>query len=334
MEQSASVLVNRLLARGKFRHVQVLLKLAELGSVQRTADAIGTTQSSVTQMLGYLEQLLDIRLFDRHARGVRPTPACADLLPVARQVLLGVTESAEIVTARRSAGRGSVRLIASAAAVNGLLVEAIPQFNARWPDIRVHLREAENDDQLLAITRGEVDLVACRQRMVNPEGWQFHPLVQDRFAVVCSTSHRLASAKRVSWKSLGGETWLLAPAGSAAREQFDALAERFPGTPKTHPLVTRSDSMMAWLLRQGDLLALLPLSFVRPHLLARELAEIRVSSDIPMEPLGLLKPSVGASEASASLCEFLARLFEVTPEMREQVGASGQHLRQPKSSRD
>ena len=305
MEHSASVLVNRLLARGKFRHVQVLLKLAEMGSVQRAADAIGTTQSSVTQMLAYLEQLLDIRLFDRHARGVRPTPACSDLLPVARQLLLGVTQGAEMVVARHNAGRGSVRLLASVAAINGLLVEAMPKFNARWPDIRVYLREAENDDQLQAIARDEVDLVICRQRMVNPEGWQFHPLLDDRFAVVCSTRHRLATAKRVSWKHLAGETWLLAPAGSAAREQFDALAAQFPAAPKTHPLVTRSDSMMAWLLRQGDLLALLPLSFVRPHLLAREFAEVRVSGNIPLECLGLLKPVVGGSEASASLVEFL-----------------------------
>ena len=43
MVAPASVLLSRLLARGKFRHLQVLLRLAELGSVQRTADAIGVT---------------------------------------------------------------------------------------------------------------------------------------------------------------------------------------------------------------------------------------------------------------------------------------------------
>lgn len=310
MEQSATVLVNRLLARGKFRHVQVLLKLAELGSVQRAADAVGTTQSSVTQMLAYLERLLEIRLFDRHARGVRPTPACTDLLPVARQVLQGVTESAEIVTARRNAGQGSVRLVASAAAINGLLVEAMPQFNEQWPGVRVHLREAENDDQLLAITRGEADLVVCRHRAVVPEGWRFHALMPDRFAVVGSPAHRLAGVRRVSWKALGGETWLLAPAGSVARERFDALAQRFPQSPKTHPLVTRSDSMMAWLLRQGDLLALLPLSFVRPHLRLGELVEIHVDSSDPMEPLGLLQPMSSSSETGDHLAEFLERFVE------------------------
>ena len=63
---SAAVLLNRLLSRGKFRHLQVLLRVAELGSVQRAADAIGVTQSSVTQTLAYLEALLDTPVLRRH----------------------------------------------------------------------------------------------------------------------------------------------------------------------------------------------------------------------------------------------------------------------------
>ena len=59
MHPSATVLLNRLLIRGKFRHIQVLLKLAELGSIQRTAESLGITQSAVTQTLAYLEEMLE-----------------------------------------------------------------------------------------------------------------------------------------------------------------------------------------------------------------------------------------------------------------------------------
>jgi len=97
MHPSATALLNRLLVRGKFRHIQVLLKLAELGSIQRTAESIGTTQSAVTQTLAYLEQMLETPLFHRHARGVQPTLACIELLPVGRQLLEGLFESAEVI---------------------------------------------------------------------------------------------------------------------------------------------------------------------------------------------------------------------------------------------
>ena len=118
---SASTLLNRLMARGKFRHIQILLQLAELGSLRRTADAIGVTQSSITQTLAHLESLLGLPLFHRHAKGVQPTDACRDLLPLARQVLLGVSESAEAIAARLNQGSGRIRMLASVAAIKGML---------------------------------------------------------------------------------------------------------------------------------------------------------------------------------------------------------------------
>lgn len=308
METSAHItttaLLNRLLSRGKFRHVQVLLRLAELGSVQRTADAIGMTQSSVTQTLAYLERLLDTRLFERHARGVRPTPACTDLLPVARQILLGVTEGAEAIATRQRRNQGLVRLLASVSATHGLLTDALAAFAKKHPQIEVHLGEAEGEDQLLAIARGEVDIVACRRPPVIPEGWQFVPLREDRFAVLCRARHPLARG-RYRWRDLGDATWLLAPAGTAARERFDALAAQLPGPPKIHPLITRSPAMMWWLLRHEDALGFLPASFARPLIDSGEVCEVKVQPANPIQPLGLLYGKDNRSAAAALLTDFL-----------------------------
>ncbi|MBO9647717.1 MAG: LysR family transcriptional regulator [Variovorax sp.] len=303
--QTPSALLNRLLARGKFRHIQVLLHLAELGSVQRTAQAIGMTQSSVTQTLAYLESLLDIRLFDRHARGVRPTAACADLLPVARQLLLGLADGAAALAARQNQGEGYVRLIASASAVHGLLLDALPRFSDRHPGIQVRLDEAEGEDQLLAIARSEVDLAICREPPVVPEGWVFEPLRGDRFVVVCRPGHPLARARAPSMKALSAHRWLLLPASLSARRRFDELLERFPATPATYPIVTRSAPMLWQLLQQQDLLALLPLNLVRPLLDAGRLVHLRGGDEHPLAPIGALRPTSGLSAAAARLYEAL-----------------------------
>lgn len=305
MQPTASALLNRLLARGKFRHVQVLLHLAELGSLQRTAEAIGMTQSSVTQALAYLEKLVEVRLFERHARGVRPTPACKDLLPVARQLMLGIAEGAEFVVARQKKGEGSVRVLGSASAINGILLGALPAFSDRHAAIHVQLREAEGEDQLLAIARGEVDLVACRRPPVVPEGWDFHPLWPDRLVVVGRADHSLAKARSLPWPKLAEQTWLLLPAGLAARTHFDVFAAQFPHPPSTHPVVTRSLPMLWRLLRDRDLLALLPLNLARPLLDAGELVELRVGEWGTMEPIGILQPQGALGEASRALSDFL-----------------------------
>lgn len=287
---SASVLLNRLLARGKFRHVQVLLQLAELGSVQRAAEAVGMTQSSVTQTLASLERLLDMPLFLRHARGVRPTPACADLLPVIRHLMAGVAESAEVLSAHRAQGQQSVRLFASASAAHGLLVNTLTAFAQRHPAIQVHLSEAEGEDILLAVARGEADLVACRRPRVIPEGWGFETLLEDSFAVVCAADHRLARRRRVRWEDLGRETWLMSPVGTAARIRFDELAAAFRAPPAIYPVVTRMLTPTWRLLRDQPILAFLPRSFVRHLLDAGQLVQLPVQAPLQMAPLGLLVP--------------------------------------------
>jgi len=307
MPQNTTSVLNRLLARGKFRHVQVLLKLAELGSVQRTADAVGLTQSSVTQTLAYLEELLGMPLFQRHSRGVRPTAACAELVPVARQLLVGLTEAADAVAARGRRGGGVVRLLASASATNGMLIRSLPLFHQRHPHIEVHLREAEGDDQLVAVARAQVDLVACRRPAVLPQGWEFHALVDDCLAVICAADHPLRTRRRLDWSALGRETWLIAPAGSLARERYDELVARLPRAPKTHPLVTRLLHPIVSLIKDSRLLSLLPLSFVQHLVDSGELAVLHVGEPLSLTPVGILQPQGDMREAAAALSDFLRR---------------------------
>lgn len=306
---SASALLARLLARGKFRHLQVLVKLAELGSVQRTADSIGMTQSSVTQTLAYLEKMLEIELFERHARGVRPTAVCADLLPVAHNMLLRLTQGAELVAARSQHSQGSVRLMASSAAINGMLLRALPIFADHHPNVQTQLVEAEGDDQLLAMSRGEVDLVACRKRAVVPEAWQFHALMPDRFAVLCASTHPMAAMRRVTVGTLARQTWLLPPAGSLARACFDELANRFPKAPATHPLLSRSANVMRSLLLQRKLVTVLPVSHVIDLLGEGTLCEVEVGPAMPLEPLGVMVRAMG-TEAAMTLSAFLIGMFQ------------------------
>lgn len=313
MTPSASVLLNRLMARGKFRHVQVLLKLAELGSVQRTAESIGMSQPSVTQTLAYLERLLDIPLFERHARGVRPTPACADLLPVARHVVQGIAEGAEALVARQQRGQSLIRLGASAAAIHGFLLHELPRFGARHPAVQVLLTETEGDDQLLAIARGQVDLVACRKPPVIPEGWQFAPLVEDRLAVVCRADHPAARRRQLRWKDLADHTWLTLPAGTAARERFEELASAFPHPPRAHAVVTRSQSALWWLLRHEDVLAYVSLNLVRALIDVGEIREVDVRPTSRLEPLGLLRPSGTVGEATGLFCAHLRAHCTASP---------------------
>ena len=303
MSTTATVLLHRLMARGKFRHVQVLLRLAELGSVQRTAHAIGLTQSSVTQTLGYLEQLFELQLFERHARGVRPTPACRQLLPAMRQLMSGLAQGADLASGSQLRARQQVRVLASVSAAHGLLLPVLQHFHARHPQIRVSLGEAEGEDQLLAVARGEVDMVACRRPPILPAGWGFEPLMDDELVVLCGPQHPLARRRRaLGWTALDGRSWLQGPVGSIARTQLDALTTGLARGIDPFPMVTRIPAVLSATLRQHPVLALLPRSYLRHQVDAGELVALPLAERLPVDPLGLMLPSEGRNDA----CELLA----------------------------
>jgi DNA-binding transcriptional LysR family regulator len=305
MKPSATVLLQRLLNRGKFRHVQVLLKLAELGSLKRAADAMGMTQSAATQTLAYLEQLLEVELFERHSKGVRPTPVCDDLLPVARQLFQGLTHSAEVLSIHQDNGQQTVRLAASAAAINGLLVNSLVSLSQAVTGIKVILSELEGTDQLMAIARKEIDMSACRRPIETPEAWCFTPLMLDRIVIVCGPSHPLLKYKTPDKKKLAQCEWLLMPAGSAARESFDRFMGPYVPTLKTFPLITRVLTPIATLLQERELLCQIPLSVVK-HLVDRgELKILLCPEDDHLEPLGLLTPVKNPRKSVLQLTEFL-----------------------------
>lgn len=308
MATPASVLLQRLLARARLRQLQVLVQLGELGSVRRTADAVGLTQPAVTQILGDLEAMLEVRLFERHARGVSPTAAGADLLPAAKQVMASMAAGADALAARQDQGAGVVRLLASTAAVNGLLVRALPVFNQRHPSVQVQLKEGDMDgDLLLAIARGDADMIGCRRPSVVPQGWSFHSLLQDEFVVACAAGHPLARRRRLEWPALENQVWLPAPAGSAARAYLDLQSVRCAGGLQLCQVITRVPAATWWLLRESKILTLVPLSVVRHLVEAGELAVLDMAQPMPFEPLGMLLPAAEARPAAQQLAGFLAQ---------------------------
>lgn len=305
MKSTATVLRNRLIARARIRHLQVFVRVAELGSVKRAAEEVGLTQPTVTHALADLEGLIECALFLRHARGMRLTPVGQALLPVARRALATIDDGAEQVVALTGYASGVVRVAAITAAIAGLLVRAIPEFGRRHPEVLVQLQEADPLQQSELVSRGEVDILLCREPSVTPAGWRFVPLFEDRFAIVAGPGHPLLRRGRVGMPQLCEATWLLAPTSSAAREAFDHLFAGQPSPPRTSPVVTRVPAMFWAMLTREPLLAILPVSFARQLIDAGQIFEVALDRELPFEPTGMLLPAEGLGEGGQTLARFL-----------------------------
>jgi DNA-binding transcriptional LysR family regulator len=302
---TATVLLNRLKARARMRHLQVLVSLGELASVRRTAEALGLSQPAVTQSLADLERLVEIRLFDRHSRGLATTRAGRELLPLARRMLDALAEASEALTAARQRDEGVVRVAAISGAVGGLLVRALPAFANAHPGLTVQVQESAPEQWALQLARGEVDVALVRHAAVVPAGFEFRPLAEDRFAVVCRPAHALAQRRAVRWPTLARATWLPQAAGSAARELLDAQLAALGAQPPMVPVITRVATLTVAMVEALDVLALVPQSVVQPWIDQGRLVAIDVDPPMPFRPLGLVRPLADSARAVQLFCEHL-----------------------------
>lgn len=302
---NASILLNRLQAKARMRHLQVLVVLGELRSLKKTATTIGLSQPAVTQLLADLESLLDIRLFDRFSRGVQPTRAGATLIPVAQRMLEALAHGSEAISALRQEGEGSVRIAAIAGAISGLLSRAIPAFTLAHPAIQLSVMETGAMDWALPLARGEVDMAICREPMTAPVRHHFVPVMPDRFVIACAPDHPLLSQRSPSWRTLLRRRWLPPPVGSSARSVFDRLVSTHEMDTPFSPVVTRVSSLTWAMLRQQPLLTLVPFGVVRQWVEAGELAVIEPPEPLPFAPVGLVVPLEGQTLAAQTFMGFV-----------------------------
>jgi DNA-binding transcriptional LysR family regulator len=90
----------------ELRHLPYALAVAEAGSFTRAAARLRLAQQARSQQIADLERELQVRLFDRTARGASPTDAGWTFLQAARDTLL---QSERAITLARNGAVPSFR---------------------------------------------------------------------------------------------------------------------------------------------------------------------------------------------------------------------------------
>lgn len=296
---SPDVLLQRLLVRGRLRQLQLVVALADCGSVQRAAQALAMSQPAATQSLADLEALVGEALFERHARGVRPTRFGAVVLPMARSVVQSLRTAAEAVTTLQAGAHTVLRLGTIAAGASGVLATALPAWLASHPQVQVELVEDHSRQLLAELAAGRLDAVVGRQPQPPQGDWVFLPLRSDAPALVAAPTHPLAQRPQAPWTLACRHPWLLPHRGMALREHLAYLwGDGVPEHPPLHPLCTTSLPIILGVLDDRHTIALSPRSVVQP-LVAQGLLT-RLDIALPPRPPAPQAPPGAAAAAQST----------------------------------
>ena len=138
--------------------VQAFVRIAELGSFTRAAEATRTTQSAVSLKLKRLEERLGCRLLERTPRSVALSARGAAFLEHARELL----EVHDRAFAQVSGARQRLTVGISDHVAGPELPGLIARMNAQDPQLLIEIRIGSSGDLLQSFDRRELDSVIVR----------------------------------------------------------------------------------------------------------------------------------------------------------------------------
>lgn len=161
----------------------LFIRAAEMGNLTRAAEASHITVPAASRRLALLEHQFKVQLFERHSRGLEPTPAGDRLLVLARDVIAGVHQMrAEMANYAR--GRIEVLHVhGNTSAMTQFLPADIAAFQATSPQIRIVLEEAWSEEVARRVRAGEVDIGVVVEG-VDVSGVHVASYRQDQLAAV------------------------------------------------------------------------------------------------------------------------------------------------------
>ncbi len=176
--------------------LRVLFKAVELGSLTKAGDALGYSQSAITQMMRSLEDDVGFSLLSKNNRGVELTTEGRSLLPLMRKIIDAEEELYEEAAEIRGIHKGTLWLGSYVSTSVHWLPEALKYFQENYPLIRINIEESGQDDLVAKLLDRSIDVALMSDH--GRSDLDFIPIYKDPLVVAYSEKYDLNSHKRVS----------------------------------------------------------------------------------------------------------------------------------------
>lgn len=144
---------------------EFFVRVVELGSLSKAAEAMGLSNPSASRHLAALERRLGARLIERSTRRLFVTDVGQDFYRCCKRALDDMQEAVEAVNATTSNPVGVLRVTASLSLSMQHIAPLLPAFAQRYPNIRVEVVAA---NRYYDIIDNNID-VALRTRESEPD---------------------------------------------------------------------------------------------------------------------------------------------------------------------
>src|SRR5687768_4041555 len=163
--------------------MRVFVRVVEAGTFTKAADSLRMPNATVTKLVQALEGHLRIKLLNRTTRRVTVTPDGSAYYERVVRLLGDLDDIESSVTHAKERPRGRLRIDAGGAMSYFLIIPALPEFLAKYPDIDVELGVSDRPADLIG---DNVDCVIRGGPLLEPSLVARH--IGDMRWMTCATS--------------------------------------------------------------------------------------------------------------------------------------------------
>ncbi|MDE8557617.1 LysR family transcriptional regulator [Pantoea vagans] len=279
-------------------HWRLMLAVADVRNISRSAEETGMTQSAASQAIAQRESLLGFPVFVRERRHIGVTALGEQVIEHARTMLMQLNAIRELADESRGLQGGRIRLASFPSVTATFLPALLRNVRRLYPDMEVVVLEGTDEEveEWLAADTIELGVV-----MNSAPGRADVILGRDAWVAVMPVSYPQSGAKGITLQALADQPFVLATGGCVINGK--SLIEQAGFQFSDVRIKVRDWISACMLVREGMGVALVPKSALP--------AERRGLSVVPITPsihheFGLVCSLSG--NASQAAQTFLKRL--------------------------
>lgn len=294
------------LARFDLVSIRLAVACFQTGSLSAAARDSHLALAAASRRIKELESALGDALFERHARGLLPTPAGRVFVKHGLTLLQTMEQlGAELGDLRLGIAR-HIRLCASSAAISQFLPPLLARYAERHPQVRIELEEQVSEAVVTTLREGRAD-VAVFVEGPDTTGLPTQLFRTDELVLVMPAGHRFAREKApIAFTDTLEEEWISLTAGAAMlqKQQQAALAVNRPFKLRTQ---VRSFDAVCHMVASGLGIAVLPKGASLPIIKSMKLGWRPLSDSWAQRRMLVATAAGEREEGIASLLAFLVQ---------------------------
>ena len=283
-----------------FEYYKIFYYAAKYKNITKAAAALGSNQPNVTRIIKLLESQLNCRLFIREPRGLSLTEEGEKLYSHVEIAYKHFMNAQEEIRGQSVENSGTIELGATETALHLLLLEAMRNFKANYPKIRIKVHNYSTPELIQFLNSGKIDFAVITTPFKTAKSFQYETLYEFREILVGGTQYQSLCERKMELQDLNNYPLIGLGRGTAT---YDLYKDFFitHDTDMELDMEVASSDLMIPLIQSNLGIGFVPKDLALPLIKKQLLTQIHINNTIPLRSIQIVSDKERRQNAAANI---------------------------------